>query len=470
MTRPRFNPILWLLAVLVPFGAAQAGRTQAAPRPNVVFFLTDDQRWDAMSCAGNTILKTPNMDRIAAEGVRFTNAFVTYALCAPSRASFMTGTYPHTHGVIDNNNRRVKAEVRFVSEYLREAGYEVAFCGKSHTQGAYRDRPWDYYFGFQGQGNYLQPRVAEGGPDGKIGMDRPYQGWMDDVVADHAAQWIRGKREKPFALFMWFKAPHRSWNSAPRHAGLFESAVIPKPATYDEKLKGFPGKPRAFAEADNKIGNAPDVPSLDFVKAYYRTLVGVDENVGKVLKALDDTGKAPDTMVIYSSDNGFFHGEWGLYDKRLMHEPSIKVPMLVRYPKLVKPGTTNDRMVLNIDIAPTLLDLAGVPVPKTMHGRSIAPLLRGRKPDWRKDWLYEYFEFPGAHSVKKNRGVRTERHKLIHYYEEPQEWELYDLKQDPGELRNLYGDPKHADLTARLKKRMEALRRETADPDLPPTT
>ncbi len=453
---------VWLIA-----GAATtaAGRAADPPRrPNFVFFLTDDQRWDAMSCAGNRILRTPNMDRIAAEGMRFRNAFVTNALCAPSRASFMTGVYSHTHGVIDNNRRRVRPEIRFVSEWLREAGYEVAFCGKSHTEGAYRDRPWDYYFGFQGQGNYLQPRIAEG-PDaeGRIGPDRPYTGWMDDVVTEHAVRWLRGRRDRPFCLFLWFKAPHRSWTPAPRHRELFRDVVIPEPDTYREREKGYPGKPRAFVEADNKIGNAPDVPSLEFVKDYYRTLVGVDENVGRVLDTLAEMKRLDDTVVLYSSDNGFFLGEWGLYDKRLMHEPSIRVPLLIRYPRLVKAGSVSDRMALNIDVAPTMLELAGLPVPSTMHGRSLVPLLAGRRTEWRRDWLYEYFEYPGAHSVRKNRGVRTERYKLIHYFEEPQEWELYDLEKDPGERKNLYGDPAYRELTERLKRRLEELRRETGD-------
>lgn len=451
------------LALALLLAAADVSPNEpAAARPNFVFFLTDDQRADAMSCAGNPILRTPNMDRLAREGIRFTNAFVTNALCSPSRASFLTGTYSHTHGVYDNGARRIRADLPLVSEILRKAGYEVAFCGKSHNQGALRDRPWDYYFGFNGQGTYFRPRIAEG-RDGTIGPDQPYDGWMDDVVTGRAVQWLKEGRRKPFCLFVWFKAPHRSWVPPHRYRTLYADAVIPRPDTYDEAAKGHPGKPRAFAEADNKIGNAPDVQSLEFVKDYYRTLVGVDDNVGRVLRALEETGKLDGTAVIYSSDNGFFHGEWGLYDKRLMHEPSIRVPLLIRYPPKIRPGVTSDRMAINVDLAPTMLDLAGLPVPSHMHGRSLAPLFGGGRVPWRKDWLYEYYEYPLSHRVKPNRGVRTDRYKLIHYFWEPQEWELYDLEKDPGERNNLYGKPGYETLTAQLKERLVQLRRETGD-------
>ncbi len=276
--------------------------------------------------------------------------------------------------------------------------------------------------------------------------------------------WLKQKRDKPFALFLWFKAPHRSWVRAPRHKDLFAYVMIPKPDTFDDPFTKFPGKPKAFIEADNKIGSFDDVKTLDgFVKDYYATITAVDENVAKVFDALKGMGALDQTAMFFTSDNGFFAGEWHAFDKRFMHEPSIRVPMLVRYPKLVKPGTTADPMILNIDIAPTVLELAGVPVPKTVQGRSFVPLLKGEKPEWRKDWLYEYYEFPGPHSVRKHRGVRTDRYKYIHYYAEPQEYELYDLQKDPDEKVNLYGKPEYAELTDTLRKRLEELRAETGD-------
>lgn len=447
---------------LVVVFACVAAPVYAADRPNFVILMTDDQRADAMSCAGNKILQTPHLDRLAAEGMMFNNAFVTNSLCSPSRACVLTGLYSHTHGVMDNGkNRTMRAGQAIFPEMLREAGYEVAFCGKSHIEGSLRDREWDYYFGFNGQGRYHNPLIAEG-TDGK---DVPHEGYMDDVVTGKAIAWLKNRRsDKPFCLLLWFKAPHRSWLRARRHLDLYRDVVIPKPATFDEDLKGYPGKPRAFAEADLKIGDFNDVRTLEgFLKDYYASLVAVDENVGRVLDTLQKTGLIDETCILHTADNGFFAGEWRFFDKRFMHEPSIRVPMLVRYPKLAKPGTTSDKMVLNVDIAPTILDLAGVKSPYKMHGQSMKPLLEGEEADWRKDWLYEYFEFPAVHMVRKQRGIRTERYKLIHYFEEPQEFELYDLQSDPDELDNLYGKPQYAELTAKLKARMEELRDETND-------
>ncbi len=446
----------WLCLMALAL-SIDSGRAQAADRPNFIILMTDDQRADAMSCAGNAILKTPNLDRLAAEGMRFRNAFVTNALCAPSRATLLTGVYSHTHGVIDNNNRLIDPKLPLLSDLLRQAGYEVAFCGKSHVVKSLRDRQWDYYFGYQGQGSYLKPRIAEG----TAGKDQPYEGYMDDVVTDHALGWLKGKREKPFCLFLWFKAPHRSWERAPRHKDLYKDVAIPKPALWDADRSA---KPLAFANADNKIGAFKDVASLDFVKDYYATIVAVDENVGRLLGTLKEINQLDKTAIFYTSDNGFFLGEWQAFDKRFMHEPSIRVPFLVRYPKLVKPGSLCDKMVLNLDIAPTVLDLAGAGLPKHLHGRSAVPLLKSEsRADWRTDWLYEYFEFPGPHSVRKNRGVRTERFKYIHYFEEPQEFELYDLQADPEERHNLYGKPQHAELTNQLRRRLEELRKQTGD-------
>lgn len=462
--KPLSSARAWMTSLLL-LGAAAGGiaassaTARTAVRPNLIFFLTDDQRWDALSFAGNKILKTPNMDRIAREGMWFENMFVTNSLCAPSRSSFLTGLYSHSHGVIDNKQRQIDPAAPFMPDLLREAGYEVAFCGKSHVRGALRDREWDYYFGYRGQGRYHRPIIAEG----TDGQDRPYEGYMDDVVTGKAVEWLKRKRTRPFALFLWFKAPHRSWQRARRHQDLYRNVTIPKPDTFDDDLKGYPGKPRAFAEANNKIGDFNDVRSLEFVKDYYASLKAVDENVGRVFDVLEKTGVLDDTAMIYSGDNGFFLGEWRLFDKRLMHEPSIRVPLMIRYPKMVKARSRTKKMALNIDIAPTMLDLAGVEPPREMQGRSLVPILKRQKVDWRKDWLYEYFEFPGPHSVRKNRGVRTDRHKLIHYFEEPQEWEMYDLRTDPGERNNLWNNPEYGQLQRRLIRRLAELRQETGD-------
>jgi arylsulfatase A-like enzyme len=352
----------------------------------------------------------------------------------------------------------VPLSIPFVSEHLRKAGYEVAFCGKSHNKGAFRDREWDYYFGYNAQGRYVNPLVAEG-TDGK---DVVHQGWMDDVITDHAISWLKKKHDKPFVLFLFFKAPHRSWVRAPRHKDLFADIKIPLPELWDADRNA---KTKAFANADNVIGKFDDVKTYEgFIKDYYSVLTGVDENVGKVLDTLKTMNELDNTAIMYTSDNGFFAGEWKAFDKRFMHEPSIRVPMLVRYPKLIKAGTTPKEQVINVDIAPTMMELAGLPVPKEMHGRSMLPVLKGEAKDWRKDWLYEYFEYPGPHSVAKQRGVRSEKWKYIHYFEQkPEEFELYDLEKDPNELVNLYGKAEYADVTKQLKQRLVELRKETGE-------
>lgn len=439
----------------------------AADRPNMILFLTDDQRADALGCAGNTVIKTPHIDRLASEGLRFRNMFTTNALCSPSRATILTGLYSHSHGVMDNGeNRKFKPGQVLVSDLLRGAGYEVAFCGKSHIEGALRDHKWDYYFGYHGQGTYHNPKIAEG-VDGK---NEPRTGYIDDIVTDKAIDWLKTRStNKPFCLFVWFKAPHRSWIRPRRHMDLYSGVTIPKPATFDDDLRGYPGKPEAFLHADNKIGDFDDVRTLEgFLKDYYAVITAVDDNVGRVTETLRELGTLDDTAVLFSSDNGFFAGEWRMFDKRFMHEPSIRVPLVVRYPKMIRAGTTCDRMVLNLDLGETLLDLAGVPVPDWMQGRSLTPLFKDQTAEWRKDWLYEYFEYPLSHRVRKQRGIRSERYKYIHYFEEPQDYELYDLQADPQELKNLYGKPAYAELTRQLRARMEELRRETYDPTDPP--
>ncbi len=441
--------MLWLLPSML---------TAQTTKPNLVIMMTDDQRADALSCAGNTVLSTPNLDRIATEGIRFRNMFVTNALCAPSRATLLTGMYAHRHGVVDNMNRQLKPDQRTLAEELQDAGYEVAFCGKSHMKGALRDRPWDYYFGYQGQGQYLQPRIAEG----VKGQDEIHQGYMDDIVTAKAIAWLKQPRTKPFCLFLFFKAPHRSWVRAPRHQNLFANITVPKPATFDD---AGVGKPRAFLEAKNKIGMFKDVTDYQsFMKDYYSTITAVDENVGLLLNALTDLKQLDQTAILFTSDNGFFLGEWQRFDKRFMHEPSIRVPLLIRYPKLVKAGSLSDRMALNIDIAPTLMELAGAKIPDYMQGCSLVPLLKEPHAPFRKDWLYAYYEYPDpSHEVRKQRGVRTERYKLIHYFDPPEAFELYDLEKDPEERFNLYSKPEWAELEMQLKQRLEALRKEMGE-------
>ncbi|HEX4749446.1 MAG TPA: sulfatase [Bryobacteraceae bacterium] len=441
-------------------------------RPNIIFMLGEGQRADALSLAGNRLLRTPNHDRIGREGVWFRNAFVTNALCAPCRAAVMTGMYSHATGALGNNtNSPIPHSIPMFTELLHDAGYEVALCGKAHIGEGARDRFWDYYFAYNAPStDYYHPVFYEG-RDGKITGPEKYSGYADDLVTDRALGWLKQKREKPFCLLLWWQAPHAPFYRARRHLDLYNGVPIPKPDTFDDDLKGYPGKPRAFADADNKIGTTilsnDDPRSLEeLVKDYYAGLVDVDENIGRLLDWLTETGQLDDTVILHSADHGFFLGEWRMYDKRFMHEPSIRVPMMIRYPKLFHAGRVVDEMVLNLDIAPTLLELAGVQIPSRMQGRSLVKLGRGEETAWRKDWLYEYYEYPGSQQVKPNRGVRTDQYKLIHYYLPPQEFELYDLKADPSEKNNLYGKPEYAALAYTLQQRITQLRKETGDPSL----
>ena len=355
-----------------------------------------------------------------------------------------------------------------VTDVLRQGGYETAFIGKSHVGGALLDHSWDYYFGFRGQADYLHPTIIEG-RDGKYDPAKTYDRYVDDLLTEKAVEWVEGRGDKPFCLLLWFYAPHAPFLRPRRMVTMFNGVKVPVPENFDEDIKGYPGKPHAVADAENKIGTTElfvDEPrSLEeLVKDHYAGVQSNDEDIGMVMKALSAKGKLDETAIMLSSDHGFFLGEHTFYDKRLMYEPSIRVPMIVRYPPRVKAGQVRKEMVLNVDAAPTLLEFAGLATPSTVQGRSFAPLAEGRVlPDWRKDWLYEYYEYPGYENVKPHRGVRTERYKFIHYFTAPEEFELYDLKTDRREDHNLYGSAAHADLTAALKARLDALRKETGD-------
>ena len=454
-------------------GADRLTAQDAPPRrPNLIFMTTDGHRPDALSLNGNRILHTPNFDRIGLEGVQFRNSFVCNGLCLPSRATALTGLHSHNTGCVDNQDRAIPDNIPLFTDLLRDAGYEVGLFGKAHVKDLGKRR-WDYYFGYPGAAtDYFWPVITEGS-NGKLGPPTVHDGYVEDVVMDRAIQWMKQKRTQPFCMIFWFQSPHAPFFRPRRLLDLYAGVTIPKPATFDDDLKGYPGKPRAFAEADDRIGDYSRRSQTknncartleETVKDYYAGIVAADENVGKLFGALGEMRQFDDTAILFSSDHGFFLGEWRKYDKRFMHEPSIRVPMLVRYPRLARAGATVDEMTTNLDIAPTFLELAGVTVPKQMQGLSMVPFLKGEQPaKWRKDWLYEYYEYPGPHDVRKHRGVRTERYKFIHYYEPPEEFEMYDLRDDPGELHNLYGDSRHAGLANDLRQRLQELRQETDD-------
>jgi arylsulfatase A-like enzyme len=474
MTRTTASQPLTRRGALAALAVPALLRSQAAQRPNIVFLITDDQRYDAMSCAGNRILHTPNMDRIAAGGIHFRNAFVINSLCGPSRASYLTGLYTHTHGVRVNEGNPPGLRPGQITWplLLQRAGYQTAAVGKWHINSD--PEGFDSWRILPGQGRYANPifRDARGRTE--------FTGWACDVVGHLALDFLKQRAtDRPFALWCGFKEPHRAWEPAPRLAHVYDDVRIPEPATFHDDLRG---RPAAVRDADNKVWNMPDfakrgvAPDLPpdqrkrenfqaMVKNWYRCVAGVDQNVGRILDFLDENGLSENTIVVFTSDNGFFLGEHGMFDKRLMYEESLRVPLLLRYPRLVKPGTVATGMALNVDVAPTMLELAGV-APPELHGRSLVPLLAGSAPaSWRKSFLYEYYEYPGSHSVRKNRGVRTGRWKYIHYFEPPEEFELYDLQKDPREVNNLYGRPQYAGKVAELRAELDRLRKETADPD-----
>jgi arylsulfatase A-like enzyme len=443
-------------------------QSPSPPPPNLVFFLGEGLRFDEFSFAGNTILSTPNMDRIAREGFVFRNAFVINALCLPSRATLLTGQYPHTTGAVSNVEGTIPKQFKLISDVLHGAGYETAFIGKSHVKGALKDHYWDYYFGFVGQADYYRPVLTEG-IRGQYSEPKQYSGeYVDDLLTRKAIEWLKQKHDKPFCLFLWFYAPHAPFYRPKRMVNLFNGVAIPKPSTFDEDLTDYAGKARATAQADNQIGSAEvgtdDPRSLEeLVKDHYAGVESNDENVGLVLKELERQRILDRTAIILSSDHGFFLGEHHFYDKRLMYEPSIRIPMILRYPVRIKAGGSSEKMALNLDVAPTILDLAGVAVMET-RGKSLMPIMEGKTVnDWRTDWLYEYYEYPGWENVKPCRGIRTERYKLIQYFLPPEEFELYDLQVDPDEKHNLYGDPQYKELANKLRARLDELRKETGD-------
>ncbi|MBM3860841.1 MAG: sulfatase [Verrucomicrobia bacterium] len=415
----------------------------AVSRPNFLFIYTDDQRWDAMSCvqkeqgerARFPWFQTPNMDRLAAEGVRFRNAFVVNSLCAPSRASFLTGCYGHRNGIVNNHTPFPENNVTHAT-LLRAAGYATGYVGKWHMGSQSGKRPgFDYSASFTGQGKYFNCPVEING------VSKPTEGWVDDVSTDFAIDFIRAHKDKPFSLVVGYKATHGPFTPPERAKDRFAGAVarpvpnLASPAIYKTELDSkHPG-----------VANNPDK-----IRDYFRCISAADDNLGRLLGALDELELADNTVVIYASDNGYYLGEHGLGDKRSAYEESLRIPMLLRYPKLARKGRVIDQMVLNVDLAPTVLDLAGVAVPKEMHGRSWKPLLEGKAEDWRRAFFYCYF-LERAYHTPMVTAVRTDSAKLIKYDGHDEWTELFDLKADPYELKNLVRDAAHKELLAQMQ-------------------
>lgn len=435
---------------------------QNAPRPNIILMYADDHRWDAVGAvqreqgaeARFPWLKTPALDQIAAEGVRFRNAFVVNSLCSPARACVLSGRYSHVNGII-NNFTPLPLDTPTFARALQKAGYTTAYFGKYHL-GRQRERPgFDEFASFIGQGQYSNC------PINVNGTITPSTGWVDDVSTDYALDFLkRQTADKPFMIWLGFKSPHvpRGGENLPeRLRKLFEGEKTLPPVNA-RSLPIYTARAENPAPTDNDSRPRVPVDTPRFVD-YMRHIAGIDENVGRMLAALDKSGMRENTVVLYMSDNGFYLGEHGQGDKRTAYDESLRVPMLVRWPGHLKPGI-NDDLVLNIDWAPTFMELAGAAPDPDMQGRSLKPFLDNKRPEaWRTSWFYEYFKENG-YTHPTVLATRTADAKLV-LYPDHEEWkELFDLQADPHEMKNLYDDPAAADLKARMLAEHEKLKTE----------
>jgi arylsulfatase A-like enzyme len=460
--------------LVLPLAAAAllagAPARAADKRPNILYIMADDHAAHAISAYGSRVNKTPNLDRLAKDGMRFTQCLVTNSICTPSRAVILTGKYSHINGVPVFNTFDGRQPT--LAKHLQAAGYHTGMIGKWHLGS--EPTGFDYWNILPGQGVYHKPVFWE------LGTKKTYDGYVTDVITDLSLDFITKRpKDKPFFLMCHHKAPHRPWDPDEKHAKLFENVEVPYPETFNDDYKG---KSAAAAEAtmridrdlnerDVKVKPPEGLTGMDlkkwkyqrYMRDYLACVASIDDNVGRVLDYLDKNGLSENTIVIYTSDQGFFLGDHNWFDKRFMYEESIKMPFLVRWPAAVKAGTVNDGMILNVDFAPTLIDAAGAAVPADMQGKSFLPLLKGERPkDWRTSMYYRYYHYPMHHRVQPHYGVRTERYKLI-YFNKLDEWELYDLEKDPKEMHNLYTDPAQAETIKKLKEEMYRLKKELKD-------
>ncbi len=471
-----------LLAVLLFAQPLTGSRLPAAERPNVLFILCDDLRPDALGCYGSPHVRTPNVDRLAAEGVRFQNAFCTTSLCSPSRASILSGLYAHRHGVV-NNFTEYPADLPSFPRQLQGAGYATAYIGKWHM-GEENDekRPgFDYFVTHKGQGKYFDTEFNLDGRERKV-----LPGYYTHVVTELALDWLKNRpADKPWLLCLGHKAPHSYYTPEPKYAHAFDNVEVRYPASafelddkpkwITERLGTWHGLYGPLFEFRKKYPDPRPEAVKDFenmTHAYWATMLSVDDSVGRLVEALKARGELERTLIVFMGDNGLLAGEHGMVDKRTMHDPSIRIPIVARYPELVVGPKVIDQQVLTIDMAPSILELCAAPPLPKIDGRSWVKLVRSGDPDWRTSWFYEYNyeqQFPYTPNV---RGVRTDSWKYIHYPHgdgsaDRHLAELYDLKSDPDERKNLIDDPAQAPRLAKLKAELERLMRAT---DLTPET
>ena len=489
----------------------------ADQKPNIVFIFSDDHAPHAIG-AYNGWLKsvnpTPRIDELAKQGMLFEKSFCTNSICGPSRAVIMTGKHSHKNGFMNNGNTFNWNQQTF-PKILRKVGYTTALYGKSHLKG--NPKGFDDWKVLPGQGDYYNPDLIT--PKGRVRID----GHCTDVVTDLAVEWLKTGRDKtkPFMLMVQHKAPHRNWMPALRHLPLYDDIKIPEPTTLFDKWEDnapparhqeleidrhmdinydlfldltadYEGAPsqkrqdrsawrnmkkmtkdqlsswRAFYEPRDKAFHEANLSGKELVrwkfqryaKNYLRCVRGVDDSVGKIQDTLKNLKLDDNTVVIYSSDQGFYIGDHGWYDKRWMYEESLMMPLIVKWPGVTKPDSRSVQMVQNLDYAQTFLEMAGAEIPSNMQGRSLVPILKnGKADDWRKSIYYHYYEYPSVHMIPRHYGIRTERYKLIHFYQFGNEWEMYDLKEDPDELTNIYGKADKKSLQKDLKEQLVAIRK-----------
>lgn len=481
--------------------------TQESQQPNIVFIMSDDHAYQAISAYGYDLNNTPNIDRIANEGALFTRGFVSNSICAPSRAVMLTGKHSHVNGKVDNVLPFNWDQDNFAKS-LQSNGYETALIGKIHLDGL--PQGFDYSNVLPGQGQYYAPEFIENG------IKKTIPGYVTEITTELALNWLENKRdkEKPFLLLLHQKAPHRTWMPEAKYLGLFDTVKIDQPDNFFDDYNGRTAAKTQEMSILNDIDLAYDLKLLDkageiqtkyremfqrkydrmtaeqkqtwdsyyepiiadykskvrddeeeaiwkydrYIRDYLSTIQSVDDGVGQMLDYLKENNLEENTIVVYTSDQGFYLGEHGWFDKRYMYEESFRTPLLMKYPKEITAGTVIDELVQNLDFAPSFLDYAGVEIPKEIQGESFRSLVSGETNEWRDAIYYSYYEYPGEHKVKRHYGVRTDRYKLIHFYHDIDEWELYDLEKDPNEMQNLYADASYSEVRQAMHKTLKEIR------------
>jgi len=507
------NTSIFKAMTLLTAGAGIVSCTspQKESRPNILYIMSDDHAYQAISAYGFGLNETPNIDRIAKEGAIFMKACVTNSISAPCRAVLLTGKHSFVNGKIDNSVPFNWDQENF-PKILQANGYQTAMIGKIHLDGI--PQGFDFSMVLPGQGQYYNPDFLI---DGKKVRK---QGYCTEIITETALDWLKNKRDpnKPFCLLYHQKAPHRNWQPAPKYVNLYDDITFEPPANF---FDDYSGRGRAAKEQEMKIDGhgqwghdfklivdpngdstgfyrdlqrmndeqranwmaAYESENQEFLKAkltgkelalwkfnryikdYLRTIKSVDDGVGEVLDYLKEAGLDENTIVIYTSDQGFYLGEHGWFDKRFMYEESFRTPLLMKFPKEIKPGTKIEKLVQNLDFAPTILDYAGVKIPDNMQGMSFRNLVSGKSDKWRDAVYYTYYEYPSVHMVKRHYGVATERYKLMHFYYDIDEWEMFDLETDPSEMKNIYEDSSYSDVREMLHKKLEELRKSYGDSD-----